>query len=101
MLCDGCIFKCGVTNIEDCKGFMPKITEEQRLELLEQVREQNMSIPQFCKDYNLKSVYFKKQLYGKMEMTWKTYSKLLDRLLEKEEWEFEEKRFEESCVVNG
>jgi hypothetical protein len=78
---------------------MPKITEEKRIQLLNEVREQNMSIPRFCGDYNIKSQYFKKMLYGKMDFTWKVYTKLMDRLMENEEWEFEEKRFEESCAI--
>ena len=99
MLCDGCIHKCGIGNGEGCKAFMPKISEEQRLELLEEIRFQNLSITVFCGDNNLKSKYIKKMIYGKMEMTYKIYTMLMDRLLEKEEWEFEEKRFEESCAI--
>lgn len=99
MLCDGCIFKCGVKNIEDCLGFSPKVSEEKRLMLLEQVRDQNMSIPAFCKEYQLKSQYFKKMLYGKLDFTWKVLKCLEERLMESEEWIYEEKRFEERCNV--
>ena len=99
MLCDGCIHQCGVKKVETCNGFMPKISEEKRLEILEQIREQNMSIPAFCGDNHLKSQYVKKMIHGKMEYTYKIYTLLMDRLLETEEWTYEERRFEESSAV--
>jgi len=99
MLCDGCIHQCGAQKIKECNGFTPKESETKRLELLEEIRFQNMSISTFCGDYNIKSQYFKKMLYGKMDFTWKIYSKLMDRLLESEEWIYEEKRFEERNVA--
>ena len=100
MLCDQCIHKCNAgKDIESCYGFMLKISEEKRLELLEEVRAQNMSIPRFCGDYNLKSQYFKKMLYGKLDFTRRVYTKLMDRLMENEEWTYEEKRFEESRAI--
>jgi hypothetical protein len=98
-LCKGCIFDCGVKNIEKCNGFIHKVTEKERLDILEQIREQNMSIPVFCGDNHLKSQYVKKMIHGKMEFTYKIYTLLMDRLLETEEWTYEERRFNEGSAV--
>ena len=65
---------------------MEQISEEERLELLDQVREQNMSISVFCGDNGLKSKFFKKMLYGHIPFTYKVYALLQNRLLEEEEW---------------
>lgn len=65
-------------------------------ELQSMLKEQNVNISSFCKDYNLKLHYFQKMISGSMLFSYRYYKSIIDRCMEKESFLKYEDRFKEN-----
>ena len=95
-LCRGCCFNCGCTETLSMKDSDNCINYKEAYELNEiisMLKEQNVNLERLSDNYGLKIRYLRKMLKGEQLMSWKYYSVLLDRLLEKNEFLEYESRF--------
>jgi len=94
--------KCyGKCNGKECINFTNKVDEDTLEELSEVIRELNVNLHKFARDYRLSYEYFMKALRGKMPMTWKQLVCIRHRLLESDEWlKFEEDNPSGLCETN-
>jgi len=87
-MCSQCLFDCKNLFVGTgvCNNFKRRIGIFELEELNAKIRRQNLNIPRFAKEHNLKLKYLKKMLKGKHEMNYKVLYLLNHRLNEKSEW---------------
>lgn len=103
-LCRSCCFNCDcpqsimINDTDNCNNY--KVAYELN-EIIEMLKEQNVNLQRLSEDYGLKIKYLRKMLKGEVLISWKYYSVIMDRLLEKNEFLEYESRFTENEIENN